>query len=163
MIEKIVLSLGSNVGNRLVYINKALKLISLSPDFDILAISQIYETEPWGFKNQNNFLNCVLVCLYRSSALKLIGEVKKIENIIGRKFKYRWMPREIDIDILFFGSREFRGKNLIIPHPRIQHRNFVLKPLEDLIPDFVHPVLKKTIRYLYLHSKDSCKVKLYKF
>lgn len=162
MLEKVVLGLGSNVGNRLNYIKKTLRLISLSRNFDILAISPLYETEPWGFKNQNNFLNCVTVCFYRSDPLKLAEEIKKIESRAGRKFRGRWQPREIDIDILFFGRGKFRFKNLIIPHFQIQNRNFVLKPLADLIPEFVHPVLKRTMRYLYGCTKDIGKIKLYK-
>jgi len=163
MIKRVVLGLGSNVGNRLGNIKKTLKLISLSQNFDILAVSPLYETEPWGFKNQKKFINCAVVCLCRSRPPELLYELLRIEKKAGRKSRKRWMPREIDIDVLFFGDRKFRSKSLIIPHSLIQHRNFVLKPLADLIPEFVHPVLKRTIRNLYRHSKDTCRVKLYKF
>jgi 2-amino-4-hydroxy-6-hydroxymethyldihydropteridine diphosphokinase len=163
MMEKVVLGLGSNVGDRPGNIKKALKLISLSQNFDILAVSPVYETEPWGFKNQKKFINCAVICLCRSRPPGLLEELFMIEKKAGRKSRKRWMPREIDIDVLFYGNRKFRGKNLIIPHSRIQHRNFVLKPLTDLIPEFIHPVLKKTISHLYRHSKDTCRVKLFKY
>ena len=163
MIEKVVLGLGSNIGNRLGNIKKTLNSISLSRNFDILAVSPLYETEPWGFKNQKKFINCAVVCLCRSGPPELLNELIQIEKKAGRKSGNRWMPREIDIDVLFFGQRKFRSKSLIIPHSLIQHRNFVLKPLADLIPEFVHPFLKKTISYLYRHSKDTCRVKLYKY
>lgn len=153
--EKVVLGLGSNLGPRLNNLKKAVKLLYSMPGFDILAFSSVYETEPWGFKNQNNFLNCVIAGLYRFSASRLFDEVKKIERKIGRTARDRWHPREIDIDVLFFGTRKVKGRKLEIPHPQVKFRNFVLIPLEEIMTDFVHPVFRKSIKELTDKSKDS--------
>jgi 2-amino-4-hydroxy-6-hydroxymethyldihydropteridine diphosphokinase len=162
MIEIVILGFGSNTGNRFLNIKKAVSHVYLSRDFDILKLSRIYETEPWGFKNQNNFLNCAAVCLYRSSPFRLLENIEEIEKLCGRVEREKWQEREIDIDILFYGDKIVNEKRLRIPHPILQDRNFVLKPLNDLIPGFVHPVLGRTIQNLYRHTTDICKVMLYK-
>jgi 2-amino-4-hydroxy-6-hydroxymethyldihydropteridine diphosphokinase len=158
---KVVLGLGSNVGSRLSYIRKAVKSICLLPGVNYLAVSSVYETEPWGYKNQNSFLNCVLVCLCRRKPQDLFKSFKKIERSLGRKSRGKWQKREIDIDILFYASAVIRNKEIVIPHPQLKSRNFVLKPLAEMIPGFIHPLSGKTIAYLYKHSSDKNKVYLY--
>jgi len=155
--ELAVLGLGSNLGNRLASLKKAVNNIYFMPGFDILAFSSVYETEPWGFKNQNNFLNCVIAGLYRSDAVSLFEKIKEIEKKLGRISRDRWHPREIDIDILFFGNKSFRSRNLVIPHPQIIDRNFVLVPLSEIMPCFVHPVFRKKIITLLNETNDKCK------
>lgn len=155
--ELAVLGLGSNWGKRFAGLKKAVNYLYFMPGFDILAFSSVYETEPWGFKNQNNFLNCVIAGLYRFDAASLFGQVKEIEKKAGRVKRDRWHPREIDIDILFFGSKSIRSKNLVIPHQQIKNRNFVLVPLSEIMPDFVHPVLRKRIKTLLYETNDKCK------
>jgi 2-amino-4-hydroxy-6-hydroxymethyldihydropteridine diphosphokinase len=155
--ELAVLGLGSNLGNRIASLKKAVNYLYFMPGFDILAFSSVFETEPWGFKNQNNFLNCVIAGLYRFDALSLFEQVKIIEKKAGRIRRERWHPREIDIDVLFFGSTSIRSKNLVIPHPQIKNRNFVLVPLSEIMPDFVHPVLRKRIKTLAYETNDKCK------
>ncbi|MGH2574931.1 MAG: 2-amino-4-hydroxy-6-hydroxymethyldihydropteridine diphosphokinase [Ignavibacteria bacterium] len=162
MKEKVVLGIGSNLGRRLLNLKKAIELISESGDFNLLGVSGVYETEPWGYKKQNKFLNCSAAGFYRASPDKLFKMIKSIEKKLGRKKRKRWHSREIDIDILFFGSRIIKRGNIEIPHPQIQNRKFVLKPLLDLMPDYNHPLLKKKIRYLYRQTKDRGEVKLYK-
>jgi dihydroneopterin aldolase / 2-amino-4-hydroxy-6-hydroxymethyldihydropteridine diphosphokinase len=162
MIEKVILGFGSNTGNRFMNISFSLRLIYLSRNFDILKLSRIYETEPWGFKNQNNFLNCAAVCLYRGGPFQLLDELKMIEKMTGRVKRAKWREREADIDILFYGNQTVKEKGLEIPHPYLQYRNFVLTPLNEIIPEFVHPVLGETVRYLYKHSRDKCEVSLFK-
>ena len=103
--ELAVLGLGSNLGNRLANLKKAVNYLYFVPGFDILAFSSVYETEPWGFKNQNNFLNCVIAGLYRFNEVSLFEKVKIIEKKTGRTIRDRWHPREIDIDVLFFGNK----------------------------------------------------------
>lgn len=159
--ELVTLSLGSNLGKRFRNLKKAMERLYMMPGFDFLAFSSVYETEPWGFKNQNNYLNCAVTGLYRYSAENLHDFVKKIEKEAGRKSRERWHPREIDIDVLFYGNKIVNINNLIIPHPQIQYRNFVLVPLAEIIPGFVHPVLKKKIITLLENSNDSSKVILY--
>jgi 2-amino-4-hydroxy-6-hydroxymethyldihydropteridine diphosphokinase len=158
---KIVLGIGSNIGNRKAYIRKAIELICRGREFDFLALSPIYETEPWGFKKQKSFLNCVLVCLSRLSPAEAMLALKRVEQKTGRKKRPRWQRREIDIDILFYSDRVIKSAGMEIPHSGIVNRNFVLKPLSDLMPEFIHPVLKKKIRALYYGTPDKSKVKLY--
>jgi dihydroneopterin aldolase/2-amino-4-hydroxy-6-hydroxymethyldihydropteridine diphosphokinase len=160
--EIIALGLGSNLGRRLFNLKKAVKFLYSMPGFDFLAFSSVYETEPWGFKNQNNYLNCAVIGLYRSSARDLFVHIKEIEKKTGRKSRERWHPREIDIDILFFGNRIIKYKDLVIPHPQMRYRNFVLAPLAEIVPGLVHPEFKKQISTLLESSGDSGKVIQYK-
>jgi len=162
MINKVVLGFGSNIGNRLKNLKTAVKEISLTKGIDFLALSSIYETEPWGYRKQKLFLNCAGVFLCRLTPLELVKIIKNIEKNIGRVNREKWRPREIDIDILFYGNGVYKNKNLIIPHPLIQERNFVLKPLVELMPGFTHTGLKKSVSYLYLNSKDKGEVSLFK-
>jgi 2-amino-4-hydroxy-6-hydroxymethyldihydropteridine diphosphokinase len=162
MIEKVILEFGSNTGSRLKNIGAAVKEISLNNGLNILALSPVYETEPWGYRNQRKFLNCAGAYLCRLSPPELMKTINKIEKKIGRTKRGKWQAREIDIDVLFYGNRVYKKNNLIIPHTFIQERNFVLKPLAELMPGFIHPVLNKSISFLYSHSKDNCKVKLYR-
>lgn len=155
---KLVLGLGSNTGNRLNYLKRALKTVSKNPGFSFLAASSVYETEPWGFKRQNCFLNLTAVFLCRLSAEEALKRLKKIETSIGRVHMGKWQKREIDIDILFYGDKAIRSGGLEIPHPFVSCRNFVLAPLNEIMPEFIHPVYKKSIKYLYLHSPDTGKV-----
>jgi 2-amino-4-hydroxy-6-hydroxymethyldihydropteridine diphosphokinase len=158
---KLVLGLGSNVGNRVRYLKKAIKEISSVPGLKYIALSPVYETDPWGFKEQKKFLNCVLVCscsLEPGAVLKLL---KQTEKSLGRMYRGKWKQREIDIDILFFGNKIIKKGKLIVPHPFLQERNFVLKPLSDIMPGFIHPVFSRTIKYLFKHSPDKGKLKLY--
>lgn len=159
--EKVVLSLGSNFGNRLANLRKCVKLISFLAGFDLLAASGIYETKPWGYKKQRKFLNCVIAGLYKGSVNKLFRDLENIEKECGRIERGKWMPREIDIDILFYGTKIINKKNLTIPHPELQNRKFVLKPLAVILPGLVHPVLNKNISYLLKYTKDTSAVMEY--
>lgn len=161
MLQKVVLGLGSNAGNRFLNIKKAAGLLHFLKQIDILAVSAVYETEPWGFKNQNNFLNCVIVILCRCSPEKLLEDLKKIEKQTGRIKREKWKEREIDIDILFFGNEVYKSGTLKIPHPQLHYRNFVLKPMAELMPGFVHPEFKETISELIKSSGDNGKIKIY--
>lgn len=161
MIEKIVLGFGSNMGSRLNNIQSALKEISLTKGFNLIASSSVYETEPWGFKRQRKFLNFCSVFLCRLSPREVLKIIKSAEKRIGRIQRGKWQAREIDIDLLFYGNRIIKARNLIIPHPFLQERNFVLKPLVELMPGFIHPVFKKSIESIYNHSNDDCMVKEY--
>lgn len=161
MIEKIVLGFGSNVGNRLKLIQSAVKAVSLA-GFDVIALSSVYETEPWGNKAQNIFLNCCGVFLCRKTPIIALKTLKSIEKKLGRFERGKWQAREIDIDILFYGNRIIKSGKLVVPHPYLKERNFVLKPLVELMPGFVHPVYNKSIAELFKISKDSGKVKLFR-
>mgnify|MGYP003455395372 FL=1 len=159
MAELVVLGFGSNKGSRLRNINFALKTLALNKELNLLKVSQIYETEPWGFKKQNSFYNCTAVFLCRLTPAELLETAKRTEKKAGRTKNPKWQARELDIDILFYGNCVIRKQLIKIPHPYIECRNFVLKPLVDIIPGYMHPVLKKDIFSLYKSSKDNCKVK----
>ena len=157
--EKIVLGFGSNIGNRYHNIQSAVKLVALSEGFNLLALSSVYETEPWGFKHQNNFLNCCGVFLCRYNPAEALKILKSAEKSLGRLKRDKWQAREIDIDILFYGTRIIKNGKLVIPHPYIKERNFVLKPIVEIMPEFIHPVFNKSIQNLYNLSADRGKIK----
>lgn len=156
----VFLGLGSNIGDKEEHINKALTLIS---EFnEVKKISHIYLTEPVGNINQEWFLNCIVEIETEIDPKKLLSSIKSIERKLGRTKAVKNGPRIIDIDILFYGDFVVKTKNLVIPHPLIQERLFVLQPMMDINPDFVHPVLKKSIRELYEDHPWAEKVVLYK-
>jgi 2-amino-4-hydroxy-6-hydroxymethyldihydropteridine diphosphokinase len=156
----VLLGLGSNIGNKEENINKALDLIS--EVCEIKRISPLYLTEPVGAIKQEWFLNCVVEVKTDYDPEKLLSYFKSIEQKLGRTKRIKNGPRSIDIDILFYEDQIVKTKNLIIPHPLIQERLFVLKPLMDLNPYFIHPVLKKTIEELYTSHQWAEKVIFYK-
>ncbi len=150
--EKVFLGIGSNVGERIVYIKNALNL--LSQILKEIQTAHFYVSKAVGFEDQPDFINTAISGYTDLEPYELFKKVKDIENKVGRIKRFRWGPREIDIDILFYGSLIMEKDDLIIPHPRIHERDFVLKPLSDLDPDFVHPVLKKPVKELLLNLKE---------
>ena len=144
--HKVFLALGSNVGDKKTNIQKAIEL--LGDHIHNISVAKLYETKPMYVENQEMFLNTALAGQTSLSPEALLTVVKKLEKEIGRKERFRNGPREIDIDILFYDDLIFQNENLQIPHPRIQERDFVLKPLMDLNPNFMHPVLKKPVKDL---------------
>ena len=143
---KVFLGLGSNVGNREKNIKRAVGL--LSEKIKNIKLARIYKSKPYGFKNQDYFLNTALSGNTDLSPEELFHFIKDVEKEVGRIKRFHWGPREIDIDILFYENLIYETDFLVIPHPRIQERDFVLKPLCDLNPDLIHPVLKKTVKEL---------------
>lgn len=142
----VFLALGSNVGNKKENLNKAIKL--LGKQIKNISVAKFYETKPMYYEKQENFLNSALRGETDLSPRDLLTFVKSLEQEIGRKKRFPNGPREIDIDILFYDDISFQDEHVQIPHPRIQERDFVLKPLMDIDPNFIHPVLKKTIKEL---------------
>lgn len=144
---KIFLALGSNLGDKKQHIEEALEL--LKKQIKDIKVAKFYETKPQYYEEQNTFINTVIVGLTNLNPKELLHFIKDVEKEIGRKKRFHFGPREIDIDILFYDDLIYKEENLVIPHPLLQEREFVLKPLMDLEPDFVHPVLKKTVKELY--------------
>ncbi len=140
----IFLGLGANVGDKKKNLEEAIE--KLREKIINIKISKFYETNPWGFVSQDKFLNAAIQGKTFLTPLELLNFVKSIEKKVGRVERFKWGPREIDIDILFYDDLIYKDESLVIPHPFIQERKFVLDPLMDLDPDFVHPVTKKTIR-----------------
>jgi len=142
----VYLGLGSNVGNRQGNLDKALEL--LSQRLRVRQVSSIYDTEPIGNTNQPRFLNLVCQVNTRLAPAELLTLTKGIELKLGRAPGRSGVPRPIDIDILLYGDQVLETPELVIPHPRLTERAFVLVPLDEIAPDLVHPVSGQTIRKL---------------
>ena len=143
----IFLGLGSNVGDKKKNLEKAVS--KLKEEISDIKISKFYETEPWGYTQQDRFLNAAICGKTFLTSLELLRFVKLIEKKIGRIKRFKWGPREIDIDILFYDDLIYKDSSVEIPHPNLWERKFVLEPLMDLDPNFIHPIFKKTVRQLY--------------
>jgi len=145
MDEHIVyLALGSNLGNRAANLKEA--LASLSPQMEVKAKSKVYETPPWGHTEQEKFFNqVVMVKTYLEPEL-LLKHLKRLEVALGRKASFQNGPRLIDIDILFYDDLVLESPALVIPHPHVHERGFVLLPMLDIAPDLVHPVKQRSVR-----------------
>ena len=145
MKEHIVyLALGSNLGNRLANLKQA--VAALSPQMEVKAKSPVYETPPRGYEDQPRFLNQVIKVKTYLEPEPLLKHIKRLEVTLGRKASFQNGPRLIDIDILFYDDLILNTASLVIPHPRLHERGFVLLPLMDIDPDLVHPVNKKSVR-----------------
>ncbi|MBI5892047.1 MAG: 2-amino-4-hydroxy-6-hydroxymethyldihydropteridine diphosphokinase [Deltaproteobacteria bacterium] len=158
MSHTVFLSIGSNIGNAVENCNMALELIAKREGIKILKTSSFYRTEPWGGIEQEWFVNCVTKIETSLSVSKLFKNLQQIEMDLGRKNTSKGYPRVIDIDMLFFDSRVIEGGNLIIPHPLLHKRAFVLIPFREIEPLFIHPVLSKTINQLRIELKDAKQV-----
>ncbi len=151
------LILGSNLDEPLVQIEKAKHNITQHIG-NILKCSAIYSTAPWGETKQSDFLNQVVKINTTLNPLETMQTILSIEENMGRKRTLKNAPRIIDIDILFFNKEIIDTPNLMIPHPLIQERNFVLQPMNEIAPLFVHPLLKKNIHTLLKKCKDKLPV-----
>lgn len=148
MIHTAYIAFGSNLGDKKQHINDALKIIDEHAEIHLTKKSSIIETEPWGYKNQDHFLNGAIEIQTSLSAEELMKTLLEIESKLGRIRDIKNGPRTIDLDIIFFDDQISDDEFITLPHPRMHEREFVLKPLVELNPDIVHPVFKKTITEL---------------
>ena len=142
----VYLALGTNIGNRAANLKEA--ITALPPQMEVKARSKVYETPPWGYIEQEKFLNQVLKVKTYLEPEQLLKHLKRLEIALGRITSFQNGPRLIDIDILFYDKLVFESPMLVLPHPRVHERGFVLLPLMDLAPDLVHPVKQKSVREL---------------
>ena len=149
--ETVYLSIGSNLGNRQDNLDRALKL--LSERMRLGKVSSIYDTEAVGPITQPNFLNLACEAFTHLTPEGLMALAKGIEQKMGRYSK-SGEPRVIDIDIILYGDQVVDTKDIVIPHPRMHERSFVLIPLAEIAPDVVHPVLKKSVKELNKAIKE---------
>ncbi len=140
----VYIALGSNLGDCAANLREAIR--RLPPCVTVLERSPVYRTKPWGYADQPDFLNQVILGATDCSPEDLLARLKEIEVRVGRTPTFRFGPRIVDLDILFFGDAVLTLPGLEIPHPRIAERAFVLVPLHDLAPDLRHPVTGLTIR-----------------
>ena len=151
--NNVYLMIGGNIGDRLVNLENARKSIEQRCG-NIQKQSSIFETEAWGYKDQPAFYNQALCIESALSPQDLMETLLAIEQAMGRERLIPLGPRTIDLDILYYNQTVIETPALIIPHPRLSERNFVLVPLMEIAPDFVHPILKKTNTVLYNASAD---------
>ena len=156
--NKTYLLLGSNIGNSKQQILTAIKNI-MKQIGNVTRQSCLYATTAWGDTSQPDFLNQVIMVSTKLTALQTIVVILNIESDMGRVRTTKNAPRIIDIDILFFNKEIIDEKKLTVPHPQIENRSFVLIPLNELSPNFKHPVAHKTIYWLLQHCADTLDVK----
>ncbi|MCD4818251.1 MAG: 2-amino-4-hydroxy-6-hydroxymethyldihydropteridine diphosphokinase [Candidatus Cloacimonetes bacterium] len=146
---KYYIGLGSNLGKRKENILKAINFFKNYDKITFIKSSKIIETEPYGNIGQPNFLNCVIVIGSEIKPIDMLNICLKIEQKMGRKRTIKWGPRIIDIDILICDNQIVNENNLIIPHPELYKRKFVLTSLNELCPEFIHPIINKKIKTMY--------------
>lgn len=154
-VHEVYIGVGSNIGDRYGYIKKAKRLLGTYKDVDVVRVSKLYETEPYGKVKQNDFLNCVFKLETIISPDKLMRLLLETEKKLDRRRTIHWGPRTIDLDILFYDDLVFNSETVIIPHKDLHRRLFVLTPMNDLAPDLIHPVLRKSCRELEFLLKKS--------
>lgn len=155
------ISIGSNIGNRLDNCKKAIKDLADGEEVKLIKTSSFYETEPWGKIEQGWFINCVIEIETVLDAYRLFSVIRKVEEGFKRKRVKKGGPRIIDLDVLFFDREIINTEGLTIPHPLLHKRRFVLMPLNEIAPDLVHPVFKKSVADLLKGLDDNKKVKIF--
>jgi len=159
IMSRVILGLGSNLGNRKENLRRAIDITAVKIG-EVLDESPVYETEPWGFKANNQFLNMVIEVETSLNPDEVIKRIFVIEEQLGRVRKSKqYISRTIDIDILFYDNLILNNESLDIPHPSLHERKFVLAPLNDITPGFIHPVLKVSVSELLSLCTDNSLVK----
>lgn len=153
--ERVYLGLGTNLGNKQKNLEDALLLIKERIG-TVVSLSSFYETEPLGFESQHSFLNAVVGVDTTLTPECLLQTTQELERLLGRRQKSIqkiYHDRTIDVDILLYGDRVIQAPELVIPHPEMTCRRFVMEPLAQIAPDVIHPIYKKTMQELYLSMK----------
>ena len=141
----VFIALGSNKGNRINYLRRAVSELTHDSKLKVVASSSVYETKPFGDVNQADFLNAVIKVKTSYLLIEMFDFLKQLEVELGRRESTKWGPREIDLDLLFFNDFIFNNEKLTVPHFGIQDRDFVLVPLKEIASEYFHPALKKKI------------------
>ncbi len=155
--HKCILHLGTNKGSKTTNLDIAEMMIS-SRIGNIIKSSQLYKTKAWGNIDQDDFINAALICHTVLSPEHVLNQIHIIESKMGRVRKEKWGPRIIDIDIIFYDKKIIKKPDLIIPHPHISNRNFVLTPLMDICPEYIHPESNISVKELHSVCEDSSEV-----
>jgi len=157
--QRIFIGLGSNLGDRVANLREAVR--RLQPMIAVERVSNLYVAAPLGYVRHDAFINAVVQGTAATKPLELLAELQQIERAMGRRIGVEYGPRPIDLDILLFGSMQMQSLELTIPHPRLARRAFVLKPLAELAPNLMHPVLYYTVAQLLQDVDDADQVQLY--
>ncbi len=161
--ETVFIGFGSNVGDRVDYCDRAVTLLSLLPHSQVMAVSALYETEPLADHVDPGpgwFLNGVVRMETDVTPRSLLAVCREIESSLGRDLDHRGGPRTLDLDILLYGDRRIQDADLVVPHPRLHLRRFVLVPLAEVAPDLVHPTLGRPMSRLLADLSDASRVRL---
>jgi 2-amino-4-hydroxy-6-hydroxymethyldihydropteridine diphosphokinase len=153
------LSLGGNLGNTIEIFQNSMEILTKKVG-KITQLSSLYQTAAWGPIPQNDFINQVIEVETYISAQELMDALLEIELQMGRIRNERWGPRTLDLDIIFFDDQIISTENLEIPHPRMTERKFVLVPMTEINPSFVHPKIQKTMDQLLLECEDECECRI---
>lgn len=159
LLQPLYLLLGTNLGNKSENLNAAIQAIS-NEIGSVKSQSKIYVTGAWGIEDQPDFYNQAILVHTSKNPQEVLKALKIIENEVGRTESVRWGPREIDIDILFYGQWIYETPDLVIPHPQLQNRRFALMPLAEIAAEFHHPKIKKNIKELLSSCNDNLQVNL---
>lgn len=157
---KVFLSLGSNIGDRHKLLSRAIRYINVGIGH-VIDLSGVYETEPWGFITEEKFLNMAVEIITDYSPMEVLNKCHEIEEKLGRErdASEGYISRTIDIDILLYSNEIVNIKELVIPHKHLADRRFVLEPLSEIAPGYIHPVLNLTIKELLKLCPDDNEVK----
>ncbi|MCH7415677.1 2-amino-4-hydroxy-6-hydroxymethyldihydropteridine diphosphokinase [Belliella sp. R4-6] len=155
--RQVILIIGGNVGDRMALLSEAKSKLMFKIG-QLKDKSAVYETQAWGGKSKGDYLNQILIFETDFEAEYILDIALKVEKELGRERDVKWGNRTMDIDILYFGEEIINKPNLIVPHPYISERRFVLVPLEEVLPDFVHPKFHLTNKELLRKCTDSCNV-----
>lgn len=155
--NEVFISLGTNLGDRAENLKKAIRAIEFNIG-EIIRKSSVYETKPWGKGNQPDFFNQVILIESDKSPADCLLALSAIENQMGRKREEKWGARIIDLDLLYANGFIIQTEKLTLPHPGIPQRRFVLVPLVEIAPDFIHPLLQKNQRELLSECTDLLEV-----
>jgi 2-amino-4-hydroxy-6-hydroxymethyldihydropteridine diphosphokinase len=157
--NQVFISLGTNLGDRIQNLKKAVHAIESNLG-EIIKQSSLHESKPWGKSDQPDFLNQVILVQVDNTPQECLNKLSSIERQLGRKRDEKWGPRIIDLDLLYVNDQIFNTEKLILPHPGIPYRRFVLVPMAEIAPDFIHPYLLKNQKQLLEECMDTLEVKV---
>lgn len=156
------IGLGSNMGDRYHYLMQAISLLDGLKNISVVNVSSVYETDPVGYEDQDLFLNMVIEVKTELSAEELLAACMSVEQMLDRKREIRWGPRTLDLDILLFNQENIETEKLIVPHPRMQSRAFVMVPLLEIKPDIIFPANGKPLVLFLNQLPDTEGVRIWK-
>lgn len=152
------IGIGSNQGDKYKNCMLAIEDICASEKNRLLEQSSCYLTEPWGYREQDDFINLVIELQTSFSPLDLLFFLQGVERKLAKKKNGKWGPRTIDLDILFYNDQRLESSQLIIPHPLLHQRGFVLLPLKEIAPHLIHPVFNQTVSQLLDRLSDDTRI-----